>query len=540
MNDIANLFASKLNSRLNTHPGISANAFHSFDSSLFASQLSEVNVSVEDVLSVLESLKPGKTDSDRVSSNHLKFALPVIAESVASFFTAILRHGYMPKSFRDCVVIPIPKSCNDLASSENYRPISLASCFSKALERIILDQYSSFFFSHPLQFGFKCGSSTSLCTGIVKCVVSKYLQNGSSVLGCFLDASKAFDMVDHCKLFSILNKRGLPSPIIRFLSSWYQKQEMKVQWGSSLSNGFSVSNGVRQGGVLSPYLFAVYLDGLLEELSNSGVGCYWGSSFVGALAYADDVVLLAPCASALRCMLSICSSFASHHGLVFNAKKTQLICFRTFKSNCILPTICFENVTLKYTDEIKHLGHILNYNLDDGPDIIRALKDLNKKANSVLCTFCSADPVVKTYLIKMYCLSLYGYHLWSLSSKSLNALQIALNKILRKVWNLLSHSHSSIVHCTAIIPAIHNTVFRRFNQFLSRSVLSHVPIVSSIIHQSSLLAHNFLGYNNFYGSIHLKHYSSVDLDISLFIRSVRLKYRFPSPYENHIHELSCS
>ena len=197
---------------------------------------------------------------------------------------------------------------------------------------------------------------------------------------------------------------------------------MKVQWGSSLSNGFSVSNGVRQGGVLSPYLFAVYL-GLLEELSNSGVGCYWGSSFVGALAYADDVVLLAPCASALRCMLSICSTFASHHGLVFNAKKTQLICFRTFKSNCILPTISFENVTLKYMDEIKHLGHILNYNLDDGPDIIRALKDLNKKANSVLCTFRSADPVLKTYLIKMYCLSLYGCHLWSLSSKSLNALQ---------------------------------------------------------------------------------------------------------------------
>ena len=192
--------------------------------------------------------------------------------------------------------------------------------------------------------------------------------------------------------------------------------------------------------------------------------------------------------------MSICSTFASHHGLVFNAKETQLICFRTFKSNCILPKICFENVTLKYMDEIKHLGHILNYNLDDGPDIICALKDLNKKANSVLCTFRSADPVVKTFLIKMYCLSLYGCHLWSLSSKSLNALQIALNKILRKVWNLPSRSHSSIVHCTAIIPAIHNTVFRCFNQFLSRCVLSHVPIVSSIMYQSSLLAYNFLGY----------------------------------------------
>ena len=55
-------------------------------------------------------------------------------------------------------------------------------------------------------------------------------------------------------------------------------------------------NGVRQGGVLSPFSFAVYLDRLLVELSKSGVGCHWGSSFAGAFSYADDVELLAPCA----------------------------------------------------------------------------------------------------------------------------------------------------------------------------------------------------------------------------------------------------
>jgi hypothetical protein len=92
---------------------------------------------------------------------------------------------------------------------------------------------------------------------------------------------------------------------------------------------FHVSNGVRQGSVLSPVLFAVYLDGLLAELSGSGVGCYWGSLFAGAFCYADDIVLLAPCASALRTMLDICSSYAVSHGLEFNANKTQLICFHT-------------------------------------------------------------------------------------------------------------------------------------------------------------------------------------------------------------------
>ena len=204
---------------------------------------------------------------------------------------------------------------------------------------------------------------------------------------------------------------------------------MRVRWGFTLSNGFNVFNCVRQGGILSPYLFSLYPDVLLEELADSGVRCFWGSLFVGAVAYADDIVLLAACASALRCMLNICNTYVSQHGLLFNGGKIQLICFRKLKSIKSLPVIHYQNTELKYKDEVEHLGHILHNNLDDGPDITRSIKDLNKKAISVLCLFHSADLVVKIYLIKMYCLSLYGCPLWSLSSKSLNCLQIALNNI---------------------------------------------------------------------------------------------------------------
>ena len=89
--------------------------------------------------------------------------------------------------------------------------------------------------------------------------------------------------------------RGLPVLIVRFLSSWYYAQQMCVRWNNSVSDSFHVSNGVRQGGVLSPMLFAVYVDSLLEMLEASGVGCYSGGCFVGAVCYADDIVLLAPC-----------------------------------------------------------------------------------------------------------------------------------------------------------------------------------------------------------------------------------------------------
>ena len=158
---------------------------------------------------------------------------------------------------------------------------------------------------------------------------------------------------------------------------------------------------------------------------------------------------------------------------------------------------------LKYVDEVKHLGHILHYILDDDPDITRAVKDLNKKASSVLCIFQSA---IKTFLIK---LSLYGSQLWSLSSKSLSVLQIAINNILRKAWNLPYRSHSSYVHCTARVPAIPSLVQSRFVIFFSRNQLSLSPIVVSVFRQASLLAYTFLGYNNLYGTI--RFYSSSDL-----------------------------
>ena len=125
-------------------------------------------------------------------------------------------------------------------------------------------------------------------------VVSRYINNGSKVFGCFLDASKAFNRVDHDLLFQKLEKRGLPPVVLCFLLNWYSTQRMSVQWSHDyLSRDFTVSNGVRQGGVLSLFLFAVYLDGLIDELSLSGVGCRWRWMFTGVFCFADDIILLA-------------------------------------------------------------------------------------------------------------------------------------------------------------------------------------------------------------------------------------------------------
>ena len=123
-------------------------------------------------------------------------------------------------------------------------------------------------------------------------------------------------------------------------------QQLRVRWNSSLSDPFKVSNGVRKGSVVSPILFSVYLDSLLVDLSRSGVGCYWDGVFLyWCIWLSDDVVLLAPCAAALRIMLSIYSHFALSNKLdLIIASKTKLICF---SSRLVRPhnaSIFFNNI----------------------------------------------------------------------------------------------------------------------------------------------------------------------------------------------------
>jgi len=96
--------------------------------------------------------------------------------------------------------------------------------------------------------------------------VSYYVNKDTPVFSAFLDASKAFDRTNHNLLFAKLIKRNVAMCIVRLLLSWYRQQTMQVKWDTNYSTPFTVTNGVRQGGVLSPHLFAVYLDELSIQL----------------------------------------------------------------------------------------------------------------------------------------------------------------------------------------------------------------------------------------------------------------------------------
>ena len=118
----------------------------------------------------------------------------------------------------------------------------------------------------------------------------------------------------------------------------YTNQKLRVRWNAEFSDSFATTNGVKQGGVISPVLFCVYMDGLLAELADSSYGCFMSGVFAGAFAYADDITLLAPSVRALHGMAALCEHYAKRFDVQFNAKK----------SGC----------KVKCVDTVVHLGHI--------------------------------------------------------------------------------------------------------------------------------------------------------------------------------------
>ena len=161
-----------------------------------------------------------------------------------------------------------------------------------------------------------------------KQTASYFVTHGSSVHVVFLDASKAFDRVLHMKLFEKLIQRKVPMCFVRLLKHWYKEQKMEIKWGKHFSEPFHVSNGVRQGGVLSPYLFAVYLDDLSNELKNIKAGCYIGEVFLNHLMFADDICVLCPSVRWLQRILDVCRAHAESHGIIFNCNKTVCMTFK--------------------------------------------------------------------------------------------------------------------------------------------------------------------------------------------------------------------
>ena len=131
----------------------------------------------------------------------------------------------------------------------------MSNILGKLLDKVILANHTMALKSSDLQFGFKSESTTTACTFVLDEVVNYYNRNCSDVHVVLLDISKAFDRVNHIQFLNILVSKGVCPTLLKLLFNMYSQQTMTVQWGNVTSDAFKTSNGVKQGGMLSPILF---------------------------------------------------------------------------------------------------------------------------------------------------------------------------------------------------------------------------------------------------------------------------------------------
>ena len=411
----------------------------------------EIVVTVEEVTNAIKKLDINKAcGSDGICSEHIKYADKALVPLLSLCFTSFFAHGFLPESMLSVVLVPVIKDkAGKISSKDNYRPIALASVFSKTIEVIILGRIEIFLDTNPNQFGFKKKHGTDQCIYVLKEIIDLYRTLNGSVFVCFLDASKAFDRVNHRTLFKNLSERGVPVYILRILMYWYHNQTTCIKWGDLLSTKFKVTNGVREGGILSPYLFNVYVDELSEQLKMCNVGCSMNGHLINHIMYADDLVLISPSSAGLCQLLRECEKFGMSHDVKYNAKKSAVMIFRSATlKGCSIPEFKLKGVTLHVVATYKYLGNYISDDLSDDDDINRQRRTLYVQGNIILRKFSMCFLEVKLTLFRSYCSPMYGVQLWWNYKKStLNRLHIAYHNIFNLFIGMSKYESTSLL-CT--------------------------------------------------------------------------------------------
>ena len=243
-----------------------------------------------------------------------------------------------------------------------------------------------------------------------------------------LDLSKAFDSVNHRYLFTKLIELNFPANLIKLLASWYANQQINIRWKMIVTDNFHMCNGTRQGSILSPYLFTIYMRDVSNAVVKSGLGCHIGNMPCNILLYADDIVLISPSWHAQQALLNLCCESTSALFMKFNVAKSATVIFPPYKGSkrvtYMFPSFALDGCPIIVVDNCKYLGHFLSSKDDDDVDILHQNRLLYARTNLLIRKFGRCSKEVKLCLFKAYCMNFYGESLWECYSTTVLKLTV--------------------------------------------------------------------------------------------------------------------
>ena len=164
--------------------------------------------------------------------------------------------------------------------------------------------------------------TTSICW-----IIKKAREFQKSIYFCIINYAKAFDCVDHNKLWKILQEMGIPDHLTCFLRNLYAGQEATVSIGHGTTDWFQIGNGVRQGCILSPYLFNLYTEYIMRNagLDEAQAGIKISGRNINNLRYADNTTPMAESEEELKSLLMKVREESEKVGLKLNIQKTKIL-----------------------------------------------------------------------------------------------------------------------------------------------------------------------------------------------------------------------
>jgi hypothetical protein len=283
-------------------------------------------VSEEIIVEVLKNLKNNKkAGKNGVSNEMFKYARDTpISKILTNILEAMLNGGFCTENVNIGIIITIIKDANGCPKNiDNTRPITVSEVFSMVLEDLVMRDVSRKCVLNRHQFGFTAQSSCSHAVFTIKEIALHARANHKNAIALFLDFSKAFDKVNRTKLWYRLIKNCSPRYWL-LLKNYYERMKMYVMKDDgSFTSAFTTSVGVKQGGKLSPFLYNLLVNSLLDIIENSNLTYRINNFSKGLLVYADDTNVICESLVNLKKVIVLIENFCSDFDITINVKKTK-------------------------------------------------------------------------------------------------------------------------------------------------------------------------------------------------------------------------
>ena len=314
-----------------------------------------------EILKACKELKNDKAGGPDLFINEFyKYGIDYFLHYFRTLFNKLLSSGYFPSCWSEGFIIPLFKK-GDKNLPENYRGITLLSTLGKLFTRILNNRLSNWAEKYQVfvesQAGFRAKMGTIDNIFILHGLIDHILNENKRIYTCFIDFTKAFDLLVRENIWVKLIKIGVRGNILNVLRSMYENVKSRVKINNTLSDTFICSLGVRQGDCLSPFLFSIYVNDLEETFIREGFkGISIGMFKLFLLLYADDIVVMAESISDLQNAMNILKDYCDKWKLTVNVNKTKAMVFRKGGRLGRNTKLSFNGTEIEFVNKFTYLG----------------------------------------------------------------------------------------------------------------------------------------------------------------------------------------